>query len=101
MGTVPPSTICTIDAALGQWTTPTNTALIVVSGAFLLLGYYSIPRRQIERHRAAMLTATVFAGLFRGVYVARYFLMQPKIFAGEGVVRVIYLVILISHTILA
>jgi putative membrane protein len=90
-----------MDGALGQWLPPFNTALIVVSGAFLLLGYYFIRRRQIERHRAAMLTATVFAGLFLVVYVARYFLMQPKIFAGEGVVRVIYLVILISHTILA
>ena len=93
-----------MDGALGQWLQwlpPLNTALIGVSGAFLLLGYYFIRRRQIERHRAAMLTATVFAGLFLVVYVARYFLMQPKIFAGDGVVRVIYLVILISHTILA
>jgi putative membrane protein len=88
-------------AALQAWLPPFNTALIVVSGAFLLLGYYFIRRREIGRHRAAMLTATVFAGLFLVVYVARFFLMQPKIFAGEGVVRAIYLAILISHTVLA
>lgn len=78
-----------------------NTALIVISGVFLLLGYFFIRQRQIQRHRAAMLGATTFAALFLVVYVARYFLFAPKIFAGEGVVRVIYLAILISHTILA
>jgi putative membrane protein len=86
---------------LEAWLPPLNTALIVVSGLFLLLGYYFIRRREIARHRRAMLTATVFAGLFLVVYVARYFLMQPKIFAGEGAVRAIYLAILISHTVLA
>jgi putative membrane protein len=86
---------------LEVWLPPFNTALIVVSGAFLLLGYYFIRRRKIASHRAAMLTATVFAGLFVAVYVARYFLLQPKVFAGEGPVRVIYLAILISHTVLA
>jgi len=88
-------------ASLETWLPPLNTALIVISGVFLLLGYYFIRRREVARHRGAMLTATVFAGLFLVVYIARYFLMQPKIFAGEGPVRAIYLVILISHTILA
>jgi putative membrane protein len=94
--TAPPASL-----ELEAWLPPLNTALIVVSGLFLLLGYYFVRRREIARHRRAMLTATVFAGLFLVVYVARYFLMQPKIFAGEGAVRAIYLVILLSHTILA
>ena len=88
-------------ASLETWLPPLNTALIVISGVFLLLGYYFIRRREVARHRGAMLTATVFAGLFLVVYIARYFLMQPKIFAGEGAVRAVYLAILISHTVLA
>ena len=48
-----------------------------------------------------MLTATVFAALFLVVYVTRFLLFQPKIFAGEGLVRAVYLVILGSHTVLA
>jgi putative membrane protein len=78
-----------------------NTALIVTSGLFLALGYVFIRRKQIAQHRASMLAATLFAGLFLVVYVARYFAYAPKLFAGEGGVRVLYLVILISHTILA
>ena len=78
-----------------------NTSLIVVSGVFLLLGYYFIRRRQIEFHKRSMLTATLFAALFLVVYVSRALLFETKVFAGEGLVRAIYLVILVSHTILA
>jgi putative membrane protein len=88
-------------AFLAQWLPPANTALIVVSGLCLLLGYYFVRTKQISRHRTAMLTATVFAALFLVVYVTRFLMFQPKIFAGEGVTRVIYLVILVSHTVLA
>jgi putative membrane protein len=48
-----------------------------------------------------MLTATGFAALFLVVYVSRALLFETKVFAGEGLVRVVYLTILISHTILA
>lgn len=88
-------------AAWTAWLPSFNTALIVVSGAFLLLGYYFVRTKQIARHRMAMLTATVFAGLFLVVYVTRFLLFQPRIFAGEGAVRVVYLFILVTHTILA
>ena len=78
-----------------------NTSLIVISGIFLLLGYYFIRQRQIELHKRSMLTATTFAALFLVVYVTRALLFETKAFAGDGLVRVIYLAILISHTILA
>ena len=78
-----------------------NTSLIVASGICLTTGYVLIRRRNIRWHRRAMLSATLFAALFLVVYVTRYFLFAPKLFAGEGGVRVLYLVILVSHTVLA
>ncbi|HEX2325693.1 MAG TPA: DUF420 domain-containing protein, partial [Chloroflexota bacterium] len=66
--------------ALERWLPPFNTALIVASGVFLILGYVFIRRKEIARHRAAMLTATVFAALFLVVYVTRFLLFQPKVF---------------------
>src|SRR5690606_41684124 len=83
------------------WLPLLNTTLIVISGISLLFGYYFIRRGNIDRHRRAMLTATVFAGLVLVVYVARFFLIGTKIFTGEGWVRVVYFIILISRTILA
>jgi putative membrane protein len=84
-----------------EWVGLLNTSLIVISGIFLLVGYYFIRRRQIEFHKRSMLTATLFAALFLVVYVSRAVLFETKVFAGEGVIRAIYLVILVSHTILA
>jgi putative membrane protein len=84
-----------------EWVALLNTSLILISGVFLLLGYYFIKRRQIEFHKRSMLTATLFAALFLVVYVSRALLFETKVFAGEGLVRAVYLTILISHTILA
>jgi putative membrane protein len=84
-----------------EWVPLLNTSLIVISGLFLLIGYYFIRQRQIEMHKRCMLTATVFAGLFLVVYVTRALLFETQIFAGEGWVRTVYLTILVSHTILA
>jgi putative membrane protein len=83
------------------WLPLLNAALIVISGLFLAAGYIFIRRKQIELHRRSMLTATVFAAFFLVVYVTRYLLFETRIFAGEGLVRLVYLAILISHTILA
>ena len=83
------------------WLPLLNTALIVVSGCFLVLGYTFIRRKRVEAHRRSMLTATVFAALFLVVYVVRALLFETRLFAGQGLVRVTYLTILVSHTILA
>lgn len=84
-----------------EWLPLINTGLIVISGAFLLLGYYFIRTRQVEHHQRSMITATVFAGSFLVVYVTRAALFPTKIFVGEGVIRALYLSILVSHVILA
>ena len=84
-----------------DWVPLLDTSFIVISGVFLLIGYYFIRQRQIEMHKRAMLTATAFAALFLIVYVARAVLYETRLFAGDGTIRAIYLIILVSHTILA
>ena len=85
-----------------EWVPLVNTSLIVISGFFLLLGYYFIKsQRNIVLHRRAMLTATAFAAAFLVVYVTRAALFETKLFAGEGWVRTVYLTILVVHTIVA
>jgi putative membrane protein len=83
------------------WLPPFNTALIVVSGVFLVLGLLFIRRKDVARHHASMLAATAFASLFLVVYVARYVLYMPKHFEGDGPLRVFYYAVLGSHMVLA
>ena len=83
------------------WLPPANTALIVISGVFLVIGLLFIRRKQVALHRASMLTATTFAALFLVVYVARYVLYAPKHFEGEGALAAFYYAVLGSHMVLA
>ena len=86
---------------MAHWLPLIDTSLIVLSGIALLVGYRFIRRGQIQRHKWSMLTATTFAALFLIVYVTRSALYGSKLFAGHGAVRVVYLTILTTHTILA
>jgi putative membrane protein len=78
-----------------------NTSLIVVSGVALVVGRIMIARKNIAGHKAAMLTASVFAFLFLVVYVIRWIAFGSTPFAGEGAVRTFYFGLLIAHSILA
>ncbi len=79
-----------------------NAGLILISGVFLLAGFYFIRRRRhITYHKRSMITATVFAALFLIVYITRAALFGGKLFAGSGWVRMVYLGILGSHMVLA
>jgi putative membrane protein len=78
-----------------------NTALIVVSGIFLVLGYTFIKKRRVQAHRRSMLTATVFAGLFLVVYVTRAAIFPPHRFEGTGLAAAIYMGVLLPHMIAA
>lgn len=78
-----------------------NATLNGIAGLFLLAGYYFIRRRQIERHRAAMIAAFATSSLFLVSYVIYHANAGSRPFPGQGAVRIVYFAILISHIILA
>jgi len=84
-----------------------NAALNAISGVLLLCGWLFIMRTKIREHRFCMLSASVVSALFLLSYLTYhglrtyYFGVGPTKFTGEGIVRPIYLTILMSHTILA
>jgi uncharacterized membrane protein YozB (DUF420 family) len=84
-----------------------NAFLNTTSGLCLIAGYIFIRRRQIRAHRASMIAAFIASSIFLVSYVLyhsllAYYLGQgPTKFRGEGFIRPIYFVILITHTILA
>ncbi len=83
------------------WLPAFNTSLILVSGFFLALGYAFIRARRIRAHHRSMLTATIFAGLFLVVYVARAIFIGPKEFDGPPLAYAVYLAILVPHVVAA
>ncbi len=74
---------------------------IVISGGFLLLGVGLIRRGNVRWHHRAMLTATVFAGLFLVLYLAKWALAGTTRYAGPEEWRAAYYFVLLTHTLLA
>jgi putative membrane protein len=87
--------------SIDSWLPALNAALIVLSGAFLLVGFAFIRAKRVVWHRRCMLAASAFAALFLIVYVSRALLLPTKFFPGDGMIRTVYFAVLISHTIVA
>ncbi len=78
-----------------------NATLNGIAGLFLLAGYYFIRRRQIARHRAAMIAAFVTSSLFLVSYVIYHANAGSRPFPGQGPMRFLYFSILVTHVVLA
>ena len=78
-----------------------NALLNLTSVCFLVAGLYFILRKQVDRHRKAMLGAVTASALFLVFYVTRFMLSGTHRFAGEGTARTVYLTVLFSHMVLA
>ena len=87
--------------ALGELLAPLNASLNLTSTLFLLGGLRAIRKRNVRGHRFAMAGAVGSSGLFLIFYLLRSYLTGTHRFAGEGLVRAVYLGILFSHMILA
>jgi uncharacterized membrane protein YozB (DUF420 family) len=79
-----------------------NACLNATSFLLLLAGFYFITRRRVAAHRACMLGALGVSILFLVSYLIYHFVYHGLTrFTGQGVVRYVYLTILLTHTVLA
>ena len=78
-----------------------NATLNAIATVCLATGWIFIRRRDQRRHRLAMLSAFAVSTLFLLSYVVYHANVGSVPFQGQGTIRVIYFVILITHIILA
>ena len=78
-----------------------NAALNATSGVLLILGFIFIKQRLMKSHTICMVGACGTSVLFLISYLTYHFHHGSTRFQGEGLVRLVYFTILISHTILA
>jgi uncharacterized membrane protein YozB (DUF420 family) len=78
-----------------------NATLNALSGLLLLTGYVLIRQRRINAHRNVMLAAFGSSTLFLICYLVYHAEVGSRPFTGQGTVRVLYFMILISHVLLA
>lgn len=63
----------------------------------LAFGFVMVRRRQLDAHRNAMLTAVGFSAIFFVAYVTRHYFHGDTPFDGTGIVRFLYLSMLVTH----
>jgi len=74
-----------------------NAMFNSLSALCLIAGYVNIRRRRIAVHKRFMLAAAGFSGLFLVSYITYHFFHGDSRFPGQGWIRPVYFLILISH----
>lgn len=67
----------------------------------LVIGYFNIKRGNIKVHRAAMVTAFGLSAIFLVSYVTYHFLGERTIYGGDGLLKLFYYFVLLTHIVLA
>jgi len=78
-----------------------NATLNATSAVLLVAGFGLIRRRRISAHRACMISALACSALFLVSYLIYHYQVGSVRFQGSGALRVVYLSILASHSLLA
>lgn len=78
-----------------------DAGLNAVAAICLSVGYVMVRAGRIRAHRAAMLSAFSASTAFLGCYLYYHITHDAVRFRGTGVVRWVYLSVLVSHVILA
>jgi len=80
---------------------PVHAVLNTIVAVLLVVALIAIKRRNVKAHQQAISAAMVCSAMFLLCYVAYHFTTPETKFGGEGTLRTVYFVLLISHIILA
>ena len=78
-----------------------NAILNFTSAVLLATGFYFIKQRRIDAHKRCMVAALIVSLAFLTSYVIYHYHAGSVSFTGQGWIRPVYFIILITHVILA
>jgi putative membrane protein len=78
-----------------------NASLNAIAGVLLVCGYVMIRRGRVQAHKRLMLAAFTTSALFLISYVTYHANAGSRPFPGQGSIRILYFLILVTHVILA
>ena len=78
-----------------------NAFINFTVSVLLVFGLYFIKQKEIKKHQFVMGTAFALSVLFLIFYVVYHFAYPPTKYGGEGVLKMIYLFVLLTHIVLA
>jgi putative membrane protein len=78
-----------------------NAVINAATSMLLLAGFIFIRKKLISQHRFCMLTAFFMGCLFLVGYIIYHSSVPSTSFGGQGIIRILYYFLLISHILLA
>ena len=90
-----------IDVELPVFLPPIYASINAITALILVVAVWAIKNKKVKMHERLMKTAIVFSGLFLVLYVAYHMTSESTKFGGEGSLRTMYYIILISHIVLS
>lgn len=80
---------------------PIHASLNALAALILIAALYFIKNKNVDAHRKAIYAAMVCSALFLVSYVLYHFTTPETRYGGEGLMRTVYFVLLITHVVLA
>ena len=90
-----------LDIELPVFLPPIYAGTNAVTALVLIIALWAIKVKNIELHKRLMITAIAFSVLFLIMYVLYHMTSDSTSYGGEGVLKYIYYLILISHILLS
>lgn len=90
-----------IDVQLPVFLPPIYATLNAFTAVLLVLAFWAVKNKKIVLHEKLMKTAIAFSVLFLVLYVAYHMTSDSTKFGGEGTLKTVYFIILISHILLS
>ncbi|NNF35424.1 MAG: DUF420 domain-containing protein [Saprospiraceae bacterium] len=80
---------------------PLHASLNAVVAVLLVVALYFVKKKDIDKHKKAIIAAMIFSGLFLLSYVIYHITTEETRYCQEGAIRYVYFFFLITHVILA
>jgi putative membrane protein len=78
-----------------------NAVLNSAVAVLLVAGLVTVKQRKYETHKKIMFTAVILSSLFLVFYICYHLFAGDTKFEGQGIIRPVYFIILITHIFLA
>ena len=90
-----------LDMELPIFLPPIYASINGLTSVLLVVALWAVKNKRTQLHERLMKTAIVFSGLFLIMYVLYHMTSDSTSYGGDGLLKIIYFFVLISHIILS
>jgi len=90
-----------LDVTIPVFLPPIYATMNALTSIILIIAFWAIKNKKVKLHERLMKTAILFSAFFLVMYVVYHMTSDSTKYQGEGVLKTVYFIILISHILLS